>query len=166
MSLSFSSLTFLSLVLVSGRSATLDNASTKGNIAATRSAVSAAFEEDGALKLRMTCFSRSLGSKGLAGRSRGWSVTFAANEGAVRRDRVHDVRKASGSTVRFWDHPTTWPGGRLSRCRRSHQQILFERGEHGGVVKGYNSPDITENLGGTPGFSVVLVQVFGTGQKQ
>lgn len=76
MSFSVSSLIFLSLVLVSGRRATLDSESTKEKSAVTISTVSAACAADGAFKLRMTCFSRSLGWMGLVGRSRGWSVIW------------------------------------------------------------------------------------------
>lgn len=75
--LSSSSLVFFSLVLVSGRRLTFDNESMRVNTAATRGTVSAALDAEGAVKLRMTCFSRSLGGIGpLVGRSLGWSVTL------------------------------------------------------------------------------------------
>jgi hypothetical protein len=63
--------------------------------------VSAACEAGGAAKLRMTCFSRSLGGRGpMDGRSLGWSVTCVwelYDKGGKVTERVEDERKASGS---------------------------------------------------------------------
>jgi len=42
----------------------------------TRGAVSAAWEDEGALRLRMTCLSRASTGIGRFGRSRGWSVIY------------------------------------------------------------------------------------------
>ena len=71
-----SSLTFLSLFLVSGRRWILFSESTSWNMAETRAAVSATWEDEGALRLRITCLSRASTGIGRFGRSRGWSVIY------------------------------------------------------------------------------------------
>ena len=74
-----SSLVLLIFILVSGRRLHLDSESMKVKTAVTRGMVTSTWADEGVVRERTTCFSRSAGSKGpLVGRSLGWSVTYSS----------------------------------------------------------------------------------------
>jgi len=78
--------------LVSGRRWHFDSESTNENSAVTKGMVTSAWEAGGAVRERMTCFSRSETGRGpFEGRSLGWSVTYWLQEVSVFDDKENTM---------------------------------------------------------------------------